>query len=68
MVGVLLLAVAVAFVAQLNTKIFWAASDVLDVSIRAPLAIASVVLSLSVSACFGRAKKLLANTWVRMHL
>ena len=33
---------------------------------NAPLATATVALCLSVSACFGRVKKLLGHTWVRM--
>lgn len=68
MVGVLLLALAVAFAAHFAIEIFWAASNALDAVTNVPLATATVVLFLSVSACFERTKRLLGNTWVRMHL
>ena len=68
MVGVLLLTLAVAVAAHFATEIFWAASKALDAITNAPLTTAAVVLSLSVSTCFERTKRLLGNTRVRMHL
>jgi len=67
-VGVLLLALAVAVAAHCSTEIIWAASDALDAITCAPIATATVVLSVSVAAYFDSAKKLLGNTWVRVHL